>query len=340
MALCVFDARRLLLTLAFFISVAAWGTTIPSTPIWYSEVTYYTSFEAAAAGGVAAYCKLPANQIFQSCTYGGTSPSTDLSVFGYGIVIVVYGGKTYILNIPVGLKYTCPADYQLVRLDAVGPVPVCWVPDPPPPPPPPPKKVIVIDPGHGLTCPSIGQTVGAVGLTDFPPNDPPPGRLREDDLTVAIALETERMLSASYRVVLTKRDVNFCPSFKERGRIANNANAKVFVSIHINKSNTILGIDNPFGNGTSVLYNSSKIGSKDLADQMSGAVSSNLGVNNRGSGARDDLAVLKPSVTNMTAVLVEAARLSGTDERILHAAGSATKVASGVKTALEAFVGK
>lgn len=204
----------------------------------------------------------------------------------------------------------------------------------------PPKKVVVLDPGHGLTCPSIGQAAGAIGVTDFPVNDPPPGTLREDDLTVAIALAAEQMMSASYKVVLTKRDVNSCPSFKKRGEIARNEKAKAFVSIHINKPNTILGVEVPFANGTSVLYNSQSEGAKGLADRMASAVASSLGVNNRGSSDRDDLAVLKPHVTPTTAVLVEAARLSGSDEKILHARGAADKAANGIKMALDEFLGR
>lgn len=204
-----------------------------------------------------------------------------------------------------------------------------------------PLKTVVIDPGHGLACAAIGQAVGAVGVTDFPSNDPPPGKLREDYLTMAIALELERILSASqYKVIMTKRDVNACPSFKDRGRTANQNKADVFVSIHINKQNTIMGFEVPFANGTSVLYHPSRLDSKVLADQMAGSVSSNLGVNNRGSFTKDDIAVLKPRVTEMTAVLVEAARLSGTDEKILHTSGSAAKVATGIKAALDAFVRK
>ncbi len=203
-----------------------------------------------------------------------------------------------------------------------------------------PKKVVVIDPGHGLTCPSIKQAAGAIGVTDFPPSNPPPGKLREDELTLAIALEAERLLSKKYKVVLTKRDVISCPSFEKRGQIANDARAKVFVSIHINAPNTIIGIvNNLFGNGTSVIYNSEKPASKGLADQMSLAVSSNLGTTNRGSMVDDSLAVLKPKVTKMTAVLVEVARLSGTDEEILHTSGSVTRAAMGIQSAVQAYVG-
>lgn len=202
------------------------------------------------------------------------------------------------------------------------------------------SKVVAIDPGHGLTCSAKGMAVGAVGATDFPPSDPPPGKLREDILTVAIALEVERILPASgYKVVMTKRDVNSCPDFKTRQKIATASKAQAFVSIHINRQNTFLGFEVPFANGTSALYHPSRTDSRTLADQMAGAVSSNLGVNNRGSFARDDLAILSPKFIQMPAVLLETARLSGTDERILHARDSATKTAVGIKQALDAFIG-
>jgi N-acetylmuramoyl-L-alanine amidase len=178
---------------------------------------------------------------------------------------------------------------------------------------------------------------GAVGRTDFPANDPPPGKLKEDDLTMAIAREAQRLMAPKYKVILTKGSAQECPSFLERGEIAKRFKAKVLVSIHINAPNPIPG--DLFGNGTSVLYNSSKPDSKPLADSMSGTVSSNLGVNNRGSMVRDDLAILKPTVTVMNAVLLEAARLSGDDEKVLHAAGSSTRIAIGIKSALDAYLG-
>lgn len=96
----------------------------------------------------------------------------------------------------------------------------------------------------------------------------------------------------------------------------------------------------PYANGTSVLYGSQNERAKGLADRMAGAVASSLGVNNRGSSVRDDLAVLKPHVTPTTAVLLEAARLSGSDEKILHARSAADKAANGIKTALDEFLGR
>ena len=73
---------------------------------------------------------------------------------------------------------------------------------------------------------------------------------------------------------------------------------------------------------------------------MAGNVSSSLGVNNRGVKVDDEIAVLKPTVTNTDiAVLVEAARLSGDDEKKLHAPGSTTRIASGIKSALDKQLG-
>ncbi|MBI2750057.1 MAG: N-acetylmuramoyl-L-alanine amidase [Burkholderiales bacterium] len=178
---------------------------------------------------------------------------------------------------------------------------------------------------------------GAIGVTDFPPSNPPPGLLQEDALTMAIAREFQRLASSKYTVVLTKSSANTCPEYRERGKVAIKAKADVFVSIHINRRNPIPF--NPFANGTSAIYNSGKPTSKRLADLMAASVSVSLGVNNRGAMVDDALAVLKEKVTPMTAVLVEAARLSGSDEEKLHAAGSATKVAAGIKAALDVYFG-
>ena len=198
------------------------------------------------------------------------------------------------------------------------------------------KKVVVIDPGHGFECSLTDMPLGAIGTTDFPRSDPPPGLLREDDLTMAIAREFQRLASSKYTVVLTKNSANTCPTYKDRGKTAMDLKADVFVSVHINRANPIPY--NPFANGTSAVYNSSRPGAKALANLMAASVSASLGVNNRGAKVDDGLAVLKHTVTpKMIPVLVEAARLSGSDEKTLHSISSAAKVASGIKAALDSF---
>jgi N-acetylmuramoyl-L-alanine amidase len=123
--------------------------------------------------------------------------------------------------------------------------------------------------------------------------------------------------------------------------VANREKAKVFVSIHINRAlvTPVTNLPLPAAHGTSVYYNVEKSDSFNLAESMARNVSSSLGVNNRGVMVDDELAVLKKTITEMNAVLVESARLSGTDEIKLHASGSATRIATAIKAALDESLG-
>lgn len=78
-------------------------------------------------------------------------------------------------------------------------------------------KVIVIDAGHG------GSDPGAVG-----------NGLREKDITLDIALRVKQLLEEKGFAVIMTRDSDVYPSLKERTDLANNANADIFVSIHVN----------------------------------------------------------------------------------------------------------
>lgn len=326
MLLCAGPAAALTVTQA----TAYWATSLRP----FDEHTPgYDSAGAAAAGDAAYYCSLPANaSYFTSCGFGGLGADMVAS-------IVTNTGTYRLLN--VFQYWVCPVGTQGFsswEFEGRTYAPACVNWSAPPPPPPKPPKPVVIDPGHGYYCPAQGMPVGAIGVTDFLPNDPPAGRMREDELTVAIAIEVQRQLPATkYRVILTKRNANACPSYVDRGRIANNANAKAFVSVHINAPNPIPG--DLFGNGTSVLYDVNKPGSFNLADAMSRAVSSSLGVNNRGPAVASDVAVLKPRITSMNAVLLESARLSGSDERTLHGSGAVARIAAGIKAALDSELG-
>lgn len=205
-----------------------------------------------------------------------------------------------------------------------------WVSEPP--------IVIAIDPGHGSTCEVNGMPNGTVGLTNF--QSPPFGFLYENDLTVEFARETQRVLpTTKYKVVLTKNDVHSCPSYVDRGRVANNENAKAFISIHVNAPNRF-GPSFPLANGTSTLYHPQRPDAQTLAIGLADKVSSSLGVNNRGAFPSDKLAVLKPTVTEMPAVILETARVSGTDEVALHAKGASTRVANGIRQALDNYFRK
>ena len=79
---------------------------------------------------------------------------------------------------------------------------------------------MVIDPGHG------GRDPGALGR-HF--------RLREKDLVLEIALEVARRVrEASELKVLLTRDGDRLIPLKERGQLANERGAGLFVSIHCN----------------------------------------------------------------------------------------------------------
>ncbi|MBQ7267163.1 MAG: N-acetylmuramoyl-L-alanine amidase, partial [Synergistaceae bacterium] len=79
------------------------------------------------------------------------------------------------------------------------------------------RKTIVIDPGHG------GKDPGAID-----------NGVKEKDVNLAVGLELQRQLSArGYNAVLT-RATDIYLKLQERTDIANNLNADLFVSIHVN----------------------------------------------------------------------------------------------------------
>ena len=81
------------------------------------------------------------------------------------------------------------------------------------------SPLVVIDAGHG------GKDLGAKGHRG----------LREKDVNLAIALRLKDVLKSryKYRVILTRKNDIFIP-LPERGKIANDSNADVFISVHAN----------------------------------------------------------------------------------------------------------
>lgn len=81
------------------------------------------------------------------------------------------------------------------------------------------KPIIVIDPGHG------GHDSGAVG----------PGRTREKDVVLAVALLLAEQLADVATVRLTRRTDVFIDLVK-RAEIGNDAKADLFLSLHCNSA--------------------------------------------------------------------------------------------------------
>lgn len=79
------------------------------------------------------------------------------------------------------------------------------------------KKTVVIDPGHG------GKDPGAMD-----------NGVKEKDVNLSVGLELERALTArGFNVVMTRRTDVYL-KLQERTDIANNVNADLFVSVHVN----------------------------------------------------------------------------------------------------------
>lgn len=126
--------------------------------------------------------------------------------------------------------------------------------------------VVVLDPGHG------GEDVGARGI----------GGLLEKDVTLAVALEVERLLAAQtdVAVFLTRRTDTFVPLLN-RTAFANEKKADLFLSLHVNASPTgaLKGLQ------TFVLDPDGDEASRLLAEREN--VASRSAQNQDGSGASD-----------------------------------------------------
>jgi N-acetylmuramoyl-L-alanine amidase len=88
---------------------------------------------------------------------------------------------------------------------------------------------VVIDPGHG------GRDTGAIG----------PRGVREKDVALAIARTLAgRLRALGFAVILTRKDDSYV-SLDERTRIANQARADLFVSVHCNaaRRRTLAGVE-------------------------------------------------------------------------------------------------
>ncbi len=198
-------------------------------------------------------------------------------------------------------------------------------------------KRITIDPGHGLSCPTIHEKLGAFGDKIYPANNPPAGRLREDYLTVDVAQKLQPLLANDgYAVFLTKNNVNQCLPLIDRAKYANVHRSNMFVAIHFDAP---AGITRYLGNhGSEGIYNSTKSDSYNFANFVAQSTSSALGVSNRGTKVDNDLGVLKLTSSRMTSILIEVARLSSPDDDIIHAAGATGKAANGIRNGINQFV--
>ncbi|TES57688.1 hypothetical protein E2L07_01420 [Halalkalibacterium halodurans] len=141
--------------------------------------------------------------------------------------------------------------------------------------------VITIDPGHG------GKDPGTNGHG-----------LQEKDIVLDVGLVLEKKLKElDAKPILTRSDDRFI-ELNDRAKIANNANASVFVSIHANSAVS------SSANGLESYWNSaySNEESEELAEKINKRLVEELGMKDRGV-KEANFAVIRQS--NMPSVLVE-----------------------------------
>lgn len=187
--------------------------------------------------------------------------------------------------------------------------------------------LVVLDAGHG------GKDPGAVYTNSYGQIE-----LQEKDLNLKISNKVYRLLIEREIHVKQTRDTDEFLELSQITDIANNANADLFVSIHINAME-----NSPEVSGTMVLYNgdapgeSYGINSKNVANIVDKKIASMVDIKDRGIVSRPGLWVLRK--TAMPAILIECAFISNeydrsllTNEEVLDA--FALAIADGIEESL------
>ncbi|MFW5976803.1 MAG: N-acetylmuramoyl-L-alanine amidase [Bacillota bacterium] len=158
--------------------------------------------------------------------------------------------------------------------------------------------IIVIDPGHG------GFDPGAIG----------PSGLTEKEVNLDISRKVYEILSNSIENVILTRETDRFISLRRRVEIANEADASLFVSIHVNSSNK------GYSQGTETFIAPEKAGkSLVLANKMQNNLINIIDLVDRGV-KKDNFYVIK--YTRMPAALVEVAFISNSREENLLSSNS------------------
>lgn len=150
------------------------------------------------------------------------------------------------------------------------------------------KLVVVIDPGHG------GQDPGAIGIKG----------LREKDVNMPISNEVAEILEKQGIQVIMTRDSDYFVTLDGRTRMANRADADLFVSIHANS----MGMGRPDINGLETYYFDS---GKELAQTIHRNILRRIDIPDR-RVRRARFYVLRKSL--MPSVLIEVGFVTGKED--------------------------
>ncbi|QAA35027.1 N-acetylmuramoyl-L-alanine amidase [Clostridium manihotivorum] len=174
---------------------------------------------------------------------------------------------------------------------------------------------LVLDAGHG------GRDPGAIGPTG----------LQEKECNLYIAKKCEEILKKQGITVQQTRADDSYIGLSERAKIANDANSKYFISIHINSA------DIQTANGTEV-YSLVKGGEGEkLAQRILSSMVNEINLSSRGVKFAN-FAVLRE--TNMPAILIETCFISNVnEERLLREDSFKDKVALSISKGFLDYIG-
>lgn len=190
-------------------------------------------------------------------------------------------------------------------------------------------KLIVIDPGHG--------TINGNGISD--PGAIGPTGITEREVVMDISNRLAAILTEKgARVMLTRTGPSTTMTLDDRVRLANSANADLFISVHANASL------NPNVNGTSTYYyapaNDPVLGPQRLQRvRLARLVQESMVAH----GGRQDLGIIQSSFkvireTNMPSILVETAFITNpTEEKLLADPAFRARIARGIAEGIERY---
>lgn len=153
-----------------------------------------------------------------------------------------------------------------------------------------PKAVVVIDAGHG------GKDQGTSK-----------DEILEKDINLAVAKKIAKELAKEDIQVILTREKDTFVALEDRARIANDAGADYFVSIHCNyceESSEVSGLE--------CYYQEGSASGENLAEGIVAACEENASIQSRGT-KEEDFSVLRN--TKMPATLVELGYMSNRQER-------------------------
>lgn len=175
------------------------------------------------------------------------------------------------------------------------------------------KFVVILDPGHGGTDPGATYPVGV----DNP-------EVMEKDLTLDIALKIRETLEKAGVEVIMTRSRDTYPTLKERVDIANNSNADLYVSVHINSMDNKDHID-----GAQVYYHQSSDFGKKMASLVYDRLIDYTGLTERGVQDGSSFYVLKN--TKMPAILTECGFITNpADREYMNSEKGRSEIASAI----------